>query len=683
MSIKNRRLQRATEEILKEELQRGNLPSSKEFAWKLSQRMEASDFSKPEFVYRSVRDGMLAYAERHNESIMRISNDFEVLYENIREVHDLLGKHFSAFDIEREILEKEIFAVETRLREKVLLYAQSGFLTAVFDVFESFDKMDEVQSSNVLLDVKNHEVRLVEELRLSKRVPVDTTTFEVMGGFEKKMADIGMPLDVIHDGFDDETWQRVVHTKDDREVVGELNLSFGEGQLVNQLVLSLMTIKPMGVSVTYTPDGLNWLSIPYHEEEVMASGRIDMKFPTLNMREAKVRFRKKEHDEHIPEEDGFEFRYLFGLKEVEVRTLRFPERGVYQSVPLTVDGPNNYVINKVSLEVEEVLPTGTDILYEVSVNGTEDWRGISPLGRKNAAYPTIVDFQRIENAEPVSFTMGEGLSVRQSIIGGMDANGISFYSLGKVTGRRIIEGSERLYVGRNTWECRSYEKMRTAGHVPSLEDWEGANGEIQYEYEEMSELRRSLLFENKKGVGKRNYYCRCGVLYDGAEDIVVATPVSTEPIAMFLNGEKIFEGIAEATPVNLKMKQGWNEIVVLVYGENHDSVNGMTVDVGMDMIELFKNIYVSASPMTKVPLFDLRYNTKMVDRTKYAIRETETGYELVSNFGVDGLTFDFFFDYALASDIEGKEIVFRATLVREGEEDVPSPTLKKFRLRMA
>lgn len=683
MSIKNKRLQRATEEILREELEKGNLPTSKEFAWKLSQKMEKSDFSKPEFVYQSVRDGMLMYAERHNASIGQISRDLGILYENVREIHELLGTHFSAFEVEREILEKEIFAVETRLREKVLLYAQSGFLTAVFDVFDSFEKMDESRSENVLLDTKNHEVRLVEELRLSKRVPVTTTRFDIIGSYEKKVADIGMPIEVIHDGFDDESWQQVIHTKEDREVTGEVTLSFGEGESINQVVISLMTIKPVGVQVLYTGDGLNWLEVPYHEQEVLVSGRMDLKFPSIGVKEMKIRMRKKEHDEQVPEEEGFEFRYLFGLKEIEVRNLRFPEQGVYQSKPMAIDGPANYVVNKVSLDVEEVLPTGTDIVYEVALSGSEDWRGISPIGRKNAAYPLLVDFQRIEGAEPVSFSMGGELSVSQSIIGSLETNGISFYSLGKVSGKRIIEGSERLYVGRNSWECKSYEEDKGEDHVPSLDDWAQPSGETLYEYEMMSALKRSTLFENKKGSGRRNYYCRCGVLYDGTEDVLVMTPSSTEPISVFLNGEKVFEGIPESSRVNLKMLQGWNELVVLVYGVNHNTVNGMTVDIGIDMIETFRNMYVSPTPMKKVPLFDLRYNTKILDRTKYAVSETETGYEIILNYGVDGLLFDFFFDYALASDIEGKEIVLRATFKREGAEDVPSPTLKKFRLRMA
>lgn len=683
MSIHNKRLERLTERILREELQKGNLPTSKEFAWRLSEHLDKQDLSRPEFIYRSVRNGMLAYAERQNEEFRAIHNDFSLLYENIREVHEMLGRHFSKFEVEKDILEKEIFAIETSLREKVLLYAQSGFLTAVFDVFETFDKMDAEASSNILLDVKNHEVRLVEELRLSKRVEAPATSFVLRGNFEKKVSELGMPLEVIHRGYGDESWQQMVHTREDREVTGELVFAFEGVQEMNQLVLSLMTVRPVYVSVTYTPDDINWLKLPYHESEMETSSGIDLKFPTVGMRAMKVTIRKPEHDEQVAEEEGYEFRYLFGVKNVEMRTLRFPENGVFQSRPLMVDGPNNYVINKVSLDVEETLPTGTDIFYEVSIAGTDDWRGISPLGRANAAYPKVVDFQRIVNSRPSTFSMGGELSVNQYEVTDLRANGISFYSLGKVSGRRILDGSERLYVGRNTWECRYYLKDRGDTHAPTLSDWVEENGEVFFDYEKMSETRRSLLFEGKKGAGRGNYYCRAGVLYEGRDEIVSARPSSTEPIAMYVNGEKVFEGYGDGSSVNLRLKQGWNELVVLVYGKNMATVNGMTVDLGLDMMETFENMYLSTSPMEKVPMFDLRYNTKITDRTRYSIRETEEGYELITNFGVDGLEFDFFFDYALASDVEGKEIVLRARFVREGEEDVPSPVLRRYRLRFA
>lgn len=683
MSIHNKRLERVTERILREELQRGNLPTSKEFAWRLSEHLDKQDLSKPEFIYRSVRNGMLAYAGRHNEEFEAIANDLSLLYENIREVHEMLGRHFSKFEVEKDILEKEIFAIETSLREKVLLYAQSGFLTAVFDVFESFDKMDQENSENVLLDVKNHEVRLVEELRLSKRLSSPATTFSLRESFPRKTSELGMAIDVIHDGFGDESWQMMVHTKEDREVTGDLHFVFEGQKDMNQLVVELMTVRPVYVKVTYSPDDINWLELPYHEREMETSSGIDLKFPTIGVRQMKVQIRKPEHDEQVAEEDGYEFRYLFGVKNVEMRTLRFPENGVFQSTPLKVDGPNNYAINKVSLDVDEVLPTGTDIVYEVALAGTDDWRGISPLGRANAAYPTIVDFQRIVNSRPVSFQMGGELAVSQYEITDLRANGISFYSLGKVGGRRILEGSERLYVGRNTWECRYYVKDRGDEHMPTLADWAEENGEVFFEYEKMTESRRSLLFEGKTGAGRANYYCRSGVLYNGTEDIVTARPSSTEPMALYLNGEKVFEGYGEGRNVNLRMKQGWNELVVLVYGKNRATVNGMTVDIGLDMIDTFENMYLSTKPMTKTPLFDLRYNTKITDRTKYSIRETEEGYEVVLNFGVDGLEFDFFFDYALMSDVEGKQIVLRARFVREGDENVPSPVLRRYRLRFA
>jgi len=684
MSIQDKRLEQATERILKEELQKGNLPTSKEFAWRLSEYLNEQDLSRPEFVFRAVKNGTLAYASKYNTDFQRIHNDLSILYQNMQEVHGALGKHFSKFEIEKNIIEKEIYQIENNLREKILMYAQGGFLTAVFDVFDDFVKVDKTQTENVLIDTKNHEVRLAEELSLSERIGHPAkTSFSITSNVEKKTTTLNGKIDDIHEIFVDKNWQQLIQTKEKTAMTGELLMDF-EGKVdMNQLVVELINIKPVTIEVLYTSDNINWLSFAYHEEAFESATGFDITFPSVGVRQIKVIFHKEEFDEQVPDVSGYDYRYIFGIRRVEMRHLRFPEKGVLQTTPLKVTGPTNYSINKVALDVQEILPTGTDIFYEIALaSETPDWRGISPLKRENPAFPQIVDFQNITRSKPTTMQIGTELAVNQYELSELKTNGISFYKIGEVTGRQLIDGSERLFVGRNAWECKYFEGTLEVGHMPSLEDWKAPLSEVQFEYEQMDETRRSLLFKNKVGPGPASYYCRAGVLYNGSQNILTLTPSSTEAIALFINGEKIYEGIG-AGKANAQFVQGWNEVVVLVYGENRGTVNGMTIDLGIDFLREFETMYISPTPMQKVELFDLRFNTKITDRNKYSVRKTEKSYEVLMNFAESGLVFDFYYDYAIDGSEGSKTILLRARFVREGDETVSSPVLKKYRLQFS
>lgn len=687
MSIQNKRLERATERILKEELQKGNLPTSKEFAWRMNEYLNEQDLSRPEFVFQAVKNGTLAYASKYNKDFERIYNDLSILYENIREVHEALGKQFSRFEIEKNTIEKEIFQIENSLREKILLYAQGGFLTAVFDVFDTFQKFDKEGSHNILMDTTRHEVRLVEEMTLSKRIGMpDATTFSLEGSFQKKETKLNGTLEDIHSVYADQAWQVLVQTKERLSITGKLMLTYNEGIDMNQLNLSLMTVRPVVLSIEYTGDGINWSKIPYNENDIETNSGIDIKFPMIKVKKMRILFKKAEFDEQVPDDAGYDYRYLFGIKKIEMRNLRFPEEGLFLTTPLKVDGPENYRINKVSLDVEEVIPTGTDILYEVALKNDElDWRGISPLKRENPAFPQYIDFQNITRSKPTTMSIGGDLALNQYELEELRTNGIQFYRIGLIEGRNIIEGSERLFVGRNAWECKyfehEYEDHDT--HVPSLEDWKEPPTEIQFEYEVIDETRKQFLFEGKKGGATANYYCRSGVFYSGEQSIFSISPSSTDAIALFINGEKVFEGYGGNQKVNIQFNQGWNEIVVLVYGKNKKTVNGMTVSLDIDMLGLFDHMYVSPSPMTKAELFDLRFNTKITDRSKYSVRKGEKGYEVILNYAEKDLVFDFYYDYGITGSDGDKEILLRATFKREGSEEIPSPVLKRYRIQFS
>lgn len=684
MSIPNRRLEMVTERILREELQKGNLPTSREFAWRLSQYLSEQDLRRPEYVFKAVYKGTKAVAGQKNEDFKRIGNDLTLLYQNMDELMGLIGKKFSSFDLERERLEQEIRRIETRIKEKVLLYAQGGFLAAVYDVFDDLSKVDQSATRNVIVDTTKKEVRLTEEMNRSVLVlPPSRSEFLILENVRKEESVISGPLSNAFAFEKDIVYQTLVQTQEDVSLTGRLELHYGETISLNEVEVTMLSSGEDEVSLSGSHNGVDYYGFPYNETGVRTRGVASFRFPTAKVKHLRIDIKKARAEESRPEERN-PYRYLFGFKEVRVRQASFMTEGVFQTVPLLIEGPKNYVANKVALEVDEFVPDGTNIRYEVALEqaGELDWRALSPINRENPSETQLVDFQMLGRGQETKMGLPEGMSINQSERPEMRANGIRFYEIGGVSGRRIIEGSGRLYKGRDVWEVKGFEKDFGEGHLPSIEDWREPEGTLKYEYPSMEEGKESILFDGKKGPGVWNYIGRCGLFYEERSEVRRVPVVSTEEVAIYLNGEKVFAG--KEGVMNIRFAEGWNEILVCVYARNMNTVNGITVDTGIQMRGWFSRRYASPSPMEQVPVFDLRFNTRLQDRKRYSLVEGEAGYEVIVNHGEPGLEYDFFYEYAMPmAGLDGGKILLRATMTREGEGGTPSPSLRRYRIQLA
>ena len=683
MSIPNRRLQEVTERILREELQKGNLPSSKEFAWRLSEYLRDQDIRRPEYVFKAVYEGTKAVSGSYNDGLERIHRDLSILYRNMDEVMGLIGKKYSAFDLERERLEQEIHRIETRIKEKVLLYAEGGFLAAVYDVFDDLSKVDQSQTRGVIIDTKMKETRLSEELGRSSLISApEKVSFSVLENVRQQKMEVSGPLNNTFSFERDHVFQTLVQTEEDIPLTGRLEAVYAEPVRMNEIEINLLGGGEDQVIVMTSPNGVDFEALPYHENGIKTKGQAIFRFPSIRVRSIRIDIQKSRSEEARPS-DGFPYRYLFGFKEIRMRKASHLSEGVLQSIPLAIEGPKNYVANRVSLDVEEVIPDGCDIRYEIALNEPEaEWRRISPIGRENPSATQIIDFQLLGRSEATTIGLPAGMSKNQAERPEWAANGISFYELGKVSGRRVVESSERLYKGKDRWEMRGFQHDFGEGHTPGIEDWKNPMGSLSYEYPEMGVGRESMLMEGKKAAGVWNFMARAGFFREEKSVSVRVPVVSTETVTIYVNGSKVFSG--NEGQMNIQLEEGWNEVIVCVYARNISTVNGSTVDTGIQTREWFTERYTSTKAMKKVPLFDLRYNTRIEERDVYSVVEGESGYEVVVNHGEPGLEYDLYYDYAMPMDsLEGKEVLLRATFLRPDDEETPSPVLKRYRIQLA
>ncbi|WP_251311831.1 hypothetical protein [Fictibacillus phosphorivorans] len=69
------------------------------------------------------------------------------------------------------------------------------------------------------------------------------------------------------------------------------------------------------------------------------------------------------------------------------------------------------------------------------------------------------------------------------------------------------------------------------------------------------------------------------------------------------------------------------------------------MDLGFDPISVSTHCYASSQFLEKVSVFDLRYNTKNNDWSKYALYEKDGEVYIVVNHSLPGVTYDLYYDY--------------------------------------
>lgn len=695
MGIRDKRFYRAINRILREELQKGNLPSSKEFSWRLNNYLNEYDLSRPEYNFKPVREGSTARAHDYNKAMTEVHSDLSTLYEGAIDIHNLLAKNFSKFDVDKGKLEYEINALENKLKELILLYSKNGFLSSVYDVFDDMSKVD--GQSDAHIDIKEHYASIAEVKNTSRKInPTGAVSFAILPELVEEVDVVpisGTPSDALNESVN-ETWQQMILSNHKREVGGYYSIDFEEKQVMNRIAITLHGAKPTQVRVEFSPDNLNWFSLPYHEEGRLVADQYSFDFPTMEIEQLRILLVKEEPDDQSAAQNFSQdtytnaYKYILGMKTLGFYQLSYPPKATLYSVPLKAEVPTgqNFSINKVSLSVEEDVPPATNIKYWIAVPSegkAPEWKPLSPVERENPAHDQIIDFRNITNAPATKLRIPTDTSLTEYELDSYYANGIRFYRLGAIQNKQVVNSTERLFVGENTWGVKrfAFEQSNHDQHLPSIADWAKPQN-YAYDFVAIEDGKPGLLLDGEVAEEAQNYMFTAGVLSEKPQEVETAVPASTEPMAIYVNGEQVYQGVPDAnTRVAYKFNYGWNEVMVLVYTRHVEAANGSTVDLNLDVRKYGANVYAQAKPMEQVSLHDLRYNVKSNDRNKYALEAVNDEYVVVLNHAVPGLNYDFFYNYV---EGEAKDtILLRAEFSKNEQHSTVSPKLHSYRLRFS
>lgn len=693
MSIQNTRQHIITEKLLKENLQKGILPNSKEFIWQLNQAMRQAGQNSSAFRFKPFKEGSIAYSDVFNNYHDVIQEDLKVLYDNLSDLYFSNNKEYQYFLTEKEKLEREINILENDLRFYVQNNQRAQMLPYAYDTFDNTEKVNIEASRNVLVDTKNNSVKLIEEKNTTRRVfPESDISFNVYPErlVKKQRTITGTKWNTLQNE-EDKIWQQEVRIKKEQPVTAILQYEFKEQWYINQIDLSFLTVKPFQLYATYSLDGIEWFDMPNYVGSFQVEKDVSLNFPSIPMRYFRLEFIKNQADEIIVEEDEFNYHYLFGMHHIRFYHKQYPVSGELVSLPLEFQSePENYAIQTIRLHTDEYIPTGTSIQYDIALaSETElNWQPIDPINRKNPANPQNISMMRMSNNNGEEIYFNPNYSSKQAEAEDLLANGIPVYRLTQfrenkeyfyILPRQLRENSLSLYVGNNSWEIKSFPSDDVYG-IPKIDDFMGVYPETQIWYQSLKNDHNGYILQNHTEGKQKKYMIRLA-LYLTESRTVTSRPISTDPFAVYLNNDLLLETDTDNDKdIHFALKAGWNEIVILVNGQNTITTNGLSLLLGFQPSRISDTIYSRSKPLQEVSLFDLRYNTKRHDRTVFAKRKIEEGWEILTNFWYPGLAFQLFYEYKSDDLPKEEKLLLRARFQREDGLNIPTPVLRNYRI---
>lgn len=662
MPIKNIKLEYLTEQIVKNQVANGKLPTSFEAISELIIATSKQDLSRPFFKFGNFMNNEVIGSVEYSEYLDNILKDLKVIYKNFLRLEELLERSTFGYEVEKERLELQLQKLEDQLRNKIILSSDSSTLHCIYDTFTDSKNVNDILT-DAKLNLVNHEITL--DPKSSSHVTRDyirDMSFYVKPMFKSTSTrlKIGALRELLQGGYC--TYEVTSHEDGNMGVV--LEVDFTNIVSLNGIELELQTSKPIYMLVTFSPDGLNHLNIPYNEEPRLISGKTSISFPEMKIKTIYIELTKTEAD-------SGEYNYLFGLKNLIFNNTGYRNSGTFVSQPLFVDNPD-FVINQVALEVEEVKPLGTEIEYYLALNNQDAiWYRISPSNASEKLFPTVIDFRNIADEVPTVFKLDSGIAIRERALPNLKTNGINFYSLGSIGSNlnpiKIIPGSEKLYKGLGSWEMQIINNSQEG--PPRMDDWFGKVSKKKYIPIGQSRLVGDFEAEEPQSYKFTTFvYCNQPISFSGL-------PACNFPISVYVNTKLVYEDDGET--INYVFNKGFNRIDILAHKEDPDT--NLTLNLNVDLVSKINMAYASKDPMKIVSLFDLQHKVPITDHNSYAITQINDRNVIVVNDIVPDLDYEFHYKYNNNDTDDG--LLFKAVLRKE-ELVKTSPKLKSYRIKL-
>ena len=516
-------------ELTLKRLQEGLSPSEREITNQIQAHEKGHAFGEPYYRSLGLVPHSITNAKNWNDSFRRLGKDLAVLFQANVKMND----NFLAYQ-------------QKNHTEKTGLHADLNLLSMKFDriremiernkglqgFHESFKDFRHIQKdSTAEIDLKGRAV-ILPRTSESRRIRIDGSTVQVSSVSSFLQEEIyGDPLTLLNN-FENEGLLQKYTVKDSQLFQLKIELKLPAEVQANTVSLGVSSPTPLHGMLYLSEDGKKF------KETYKVSGDkiLDWSFPTQTIKELKILFYKEEADGF---QDG-EYEHYFLLRSLALFAYAYEAEASFFSTPIAFSGPTD----KVTLEAEDLIFTGTNILYSVGLereDGKTQWHSVT--NHEPLDLGLLEKEEKIVNRKNADYgqALGEGL-----------------YSIGNIPAKTSIDSIE-LYPGYQMWYAEKLSSIGGYNYAPTMESYDP----------------KKIIEKTFRDVESYQFTLKSQELYvltqylTLPEDRVVTFPISQLSEAnvsfqqvVFCNGTKTAQKNGNFT---LSLRKGVNKVIVMLY----------------------------------------------------------------------------------------------------------------------
>jgi hypothetical protein len=706
MAISTTYTELLTEQIIREILSEGQIPSVAEIATRLESLRSSNDISRPLFdasTYEAV-EGESSSAAAINSANSDILRDLKVAYRHLLKVADQSTTNFDRWRAESNVLEARLDDLEERICSLLLLERDTeGFFNFVQDSFADLSRVDSALTT-AHVDLPRKRVTIGTSNIGATRIDlgsIQETDIEFTVLSKKDLvSSVAAPSSRTRNIVSDVTnfWQERVYTNKPSPVTIELKIKLSESAVqLSRIDVDLHVSnsnQSAQVLPLYSIDNFNWNQLPIGDFTRPVLDRTTFQFPPVSAQWVKFIITKAGFDQVHKEL----YAYEFGVDEISFYSEGFASGAANNveliSRPLSVldvDG-NPEQFNTVTLQVTEDIRTDTDIDYYLAASNSSTfpvtsgmWVAVDPVSRTGPTKPVQVDFGDLSEITLSGLQVSHDFSETQPALINPDKDFVVISGIDgtTVTTRDVESGSQRYSFLNPSDRILNYQLAEDITIAKdTLELWRNIN----------TPGTSTKVRENLLGWGLQEPFYSTTVSVESQEGVDID----------FGDESIVLDGAAKSGKVHFS----FGPHRVLVHKDNwlDFSTSGISDLAGLktadtlypynhklliegypypsDWSDAEEEIYrgfdtVAEFLMKEVSPFDMIYNVEQTDYSRFAIdRDASAPISKVFLLKVDASNPDFVNENFLlkfkAADSLFKYLRFRAVLQTEDTEVAPS-----------
>lgn len=709
MSIGRIQISRAIERIVKYYLYHGRYPTFQTITSHLSSWLRSNTPGAPSFKPIRIRRKEASDHKKFNQNVKEIHTDLSDAYQATIQHTNEVMRDVEFMDVERDKLKHDILLLEKEITKMLMLEANVDYRYYEGEVisFEDASYLDQ-ESSTIGLDIEKQKITLKDSGRNSSKIKVNPqlAKFQTLMPSSRTAA-----LESLSNAFDDKlntAWWEVVKTKTPGSIEGEkssgmraqLTVLFDQPTLVNEIRYKSHHGKPVYTKVEFTTNGSSFHPLPGNQNSREVTDLEVWEFDPITVTGFRFIYEKKEHDDR----SAGQYQFYFGAKDISFFKKRYEPEGILVTKPITFGSP----IRLLSMEAIDHTPVGTSIDYEVATYRNDrsveelQWFPISSIDDSNARDSKYIEFNtkyyrtaHIHRAEPT----------------GEIKNGMQVFRLTKDNGDPIISEiwdnvatgthketfdeikNAKLFRGINQWRRERIYKPFT-GEIPLNSAWnelyQKRPEQIRIDYQPIG---NTLPLSAEESGKKANFFRFTTCIYAEEEGTfpLSLSLIQTLPsgirnrlgtYAVYLNQERQKTTHDE---IMMKFKSGWNEIAILYHWGNMQERKDLPNDQLPEYAYLGKfsfqdqaKVRADLYPMTYIEPHALFHNVSPNNKQYFSVYERQ----VILNYLPESCLFQFRYEADISDELSTHDLILRAKLKREYQQESSTPSINEIRLRI-